>query len=416
MTPDLQKNHSTAFGDLARMTLRVLARNKMRTALTMLGITIGIAAVICTVAIGEGSSAEIRQQIANLGDNLVWVEAGGRNVNGVRTGNDNTKSLTDGDAEALPKEIPMLKQCSPNTDGHVQIIYGNQNWNTHMRGTGTDFLQIKNWPLSRGINFSENDVASSAQVVLLGQTVVNNLYRPDEDPIGTTVRINGLPFKVIGVLQEKGMTPYGWDQDDTASMPVSTAQRKVFGNYWLDDIFCSATSSDSIGPADDLAERLLRQRHHLRPSEPDDFNIRTPTQFLEAQEQASKTFTLMLACIASVSLLVGGIGIMNIMLVSVTERTREIGVRMAVGATEHDIQLQFLTEAIIVSLLGGVCGVFFGIFASRVLASTLAWSMQIPPTAIVIAAAFALFVGLFFGFYPAQKAARLDPIEALRFE
>ncbi|MGB7187930.1 MAG: ABC transporter permease, partial [Candidatus Acidiferrales bacterium] len=295
-------------------------------------------------------------------------------------------------------------------------IYGNENWYTHMRGTGANFLQVKNWPIARGNNFSENDVASSAQVVLLGQTVVNQLYRPSEDPIGTTVRINGLPFKVIGILSEKGMTPYGWDQDDTASIPISTAQRKVFGNYWLDDIFCSATSSDAIGPADDLAERLLRQRHHLRPSELDDFSIRTPTQFLEAQEQASNTFTLMLACIASVSLLVGGIGIMNIMLVSVTERTREIGVRMAVGATERDIQLQFLTEAVIVSALGGICGVFFGVFTSRLLASTLAWSMQIPPSAIVIAAAFALFVGLFFGFYPAQKAARLDPIEALRFE
>jgi putative ABC transport system permease protein len=398
------------------MTLRVLARNKLRTALTMLGITIGIAAVICTVAIGEGSSQQIRERIANLGDNLVWVEAGGRNVNGVRTGNDATKTLTNDDAAALPKEITMLKQCSPNTDGHVQIVYGNENWYTHMRGTGTNFLQIKNWPLSAGTNFSENDVITSAQVVLLGATVVKQLYRPNEDPIGTTVRINTLPFKVIGVLAEKGMTPYGWDQDDTASMPVSTAQRKIFGNYWLDDIFCSATSADAIGPADDLAERMLRQRHHLRPSELDDFNIRTPTQFLEAQEEASKTFTLMLACIASVSLLVGGIGIMNIMLVSVTERTREIGVRMAVGATEHDIQLQFLTEAIIVSLLGGACGVFVGIFASQLLASTLAWSMAIPPLAIVIAAAFALLVGLFFGFYPAQKAARLDPIEALRFE
>lgn len=416
MTPKLQDNHSTAFGDVARMTLGVLSRNKMRTALTMLGITIGIAAVICTVAIGEGSSQQIRQQIANLGDNLVWVEAGGRNVNGVRTGNDATKTLTNDDATALPKEISLLKRCSPNTDGHVQIVYGNENWYTHMRGTAPDFLQIKNWPLSAGTNFSDNDVTMSAQVVLLGATVVKQLYRPNEDPIGTTVRINSLPFRVIGVLAEKGMTPYGWDQDDTASMPVSTAQRKIFGNYWLDDIFCSATSADAIGPADDLAERMLRQRHHLRPSETDDFNIRTPTQFLEAQEQASKTFTLMLACIASVSLLVGGIGIMNIMLVSVTERTREIGVRMAVGATEHDIQLQFLTEAIIVSLLGGACGVLVGIFASRLLASTLAWSMAIPPLAIVIAAAFALLVGLFFGFYPAQKAARLDPIEALRFE
>ncbi|MGH9731086.1 MAG: ABC transporter permease, partial [Candidatus Acidiferrales bacterium] len=247
-------------------------------------------------------------------------------------------------------------------------------------------------------------------------TVVDQLFRPGEDPLGKTVRINGLPFKVIGVLASKGMTPYGWDQDDTLSMPYTTAQRKLTGQPWLDDIFCSAVSPEAIGPSQDLASRLLRQRHHLRLTETDDFSIRTPTQFLEAQEQASPTFTLMLASIASVALLVGGIGIMNIMLVSVTERTREIGVRMAVGATERDIQMQFLIEAIIVSLLGGVLGVLFGVFASRVLASTLHWTMQIPLLAIVVAAAFALFMGLFFGYYPAQKASQLDPIEALRFE
>jgi putative ABC transport system permease protein len=409
-------SYSTTIADLARITLQVLARNKMRTFLTMLGITIGIGAVICTVAIGEGGSAQIREQIAELGDNLVWVEAGGRTVNGAHTGNDNTKSLTNDDAFALPKEVPFLKACSPNTDGHIQIVYGNENWSTHFRGTAPNFLEIKNWPLAEGSNFTEADVRSLAQVLLIGNTVKERLFRPDEDPIGKTVRVGGLPFTVIGVLATKGLTPYGWDQDDTASMPYTTAQRKVTGEYWLDDIFCSATSSDAIGPANDLAERLMRQRHHLRPGEADDFNIRTPTQFLEAQEEASKTFTLMLACIASVSLLVGGIGIMNIMLVSVTERTREIGVRMAVGATERDIQLQFLIEAMIVSLLGGLLGVFFGVFASRLLASTLAWSMEIPPSAIVIAAAFALFVGLFFGYYPAQKAAQLDPIEALRFE
>ncbi|MFZ0212826.1 MAG: ABC transporter permease [Candidatus Acidiferrales bacterium] len=408
--------YTTAFADLVRMTCRVLARNKMRTALTMLGITIGIGAVICTVAIGEGGSEQIQQQIAALGDNLVWIEAGGRNVNGVHTGNDNTKSLSNDDAAALPKEIPLLKACSPNTDGHIQVIYGSKNWNTHFRGTGVNFLQIKNWPLAEGSNFDERDVQSSAQVAILGKTVVDQLFRPDEDPIGKEIRIGGLPFKVIGVLVTKGLTPYGWDQDDTLSMPYTTAQKKVTGNYWLDDIFCSAVSSDAIGPADDLAERVMRQRHHLRPSEGDDFNIRTPTQFLEAQEEASQTFTLMLGCIASVSLLVGGIGIMNIMLVSVTERTREIGVRMAVGATERDIQLQFLIEAVFVSALGGIAGVVVGIVASHILASTLQWAMQIPVSAIVVAAAFALFVGLFFGYYPAQKAAQLDPIEALRFE
>jgi len=411
-----EKTYGTAIADLTRVTLRVLARNKMRTFLTMLGITIGIGAVICTVAIGEGGQAQIREQIANLGDNLVWVEAGGKNMHGVHTGNDATKTLSNADAFALPKEIPFLKACSPNTDGHIQIVYGNRNWATHFRGTAPNFLEIKNWPLAEGSNFTNADVRSLAQVLIIGKTVRDELFRPDEDPIGKTVRVGGLPFKVIGVLATKGLTPFGWDQDDTASMPYSTAQRKVTGEYWLDDIFCSATSAGSIGPADDLAERLLRQRHHLRPGEPDDFNIRTPTQFLEAQEEASKTFTLMLACVASVSLLVGGIGIMNIMLVSVTERTREIGVRMAVGATERDIHLQFLIEATIVSLLGGALGVFFGIFASRLLSSTMAWSMQIPPWSIAVAAGFALFVGLFFGYYPAQKAAQLDPIEALRFE
>ncbi len=409
-------NHSTRLTDLMRITMRVLARNKMRSALTMLGIAIGIGAVICTVAIGEGGSQQIRDQISGLGDNMVWVEAGGRSINGRRTGNDDTKTLTNEDALAMTAEIPLLKACSPNSDGHIQVIYGNKNWWTHFRGTAPDFLDVRNWPVASGTNFTDHDVETQAQVTVLGRTIVDQLFRPDEDPVGKSIRIGGLPFRVIGVLAAKGLTPFGGDQDDTLGMPYTTAQRKLTGQNWLDDIFCSAVSPEAIGPAQDLATRLLRQRHHLRPDEPDDFNIRTPTQFLEAQEQASHTFTLMLASIASVALLVGGIGIMNIMLVSVTERTREIGVRMAVGATERDIQMQFLIEAMIVSLLGGVFGVVFGVFASHVLATTLEWTMQIPPIAIIVAAAFALFVGLFFGYYPAQKASQLDPIEALRFE
>ncbi|HVB36405.1 MAG TPA: ABC transporter permease [Candidatus Acidoferrales bacterium] len=416
MSSSRQSAYKTRLIDLMHITFRVLARNKMRSALTMLGITIGIGAVICTVAIGEGGSQQIRDQISALGDNMVWVEAGGRTVNGARTGNDNTKSLTNGDAQALPAEIPLLKSCSPNSDGHIQVIYGNKNWWTHFRGTAPQFLDIRNWPMESGANFTDKDVETEAQVAILGKTVVDQLFRPGEDPVGKSIRIGGLPFKVVGVLAPKGMTPYGWDQDDTLGMPYTTAQRKLTGQNWVDDIFCSAVSPEAIGPAQDLASRLLRQRHHLRPNEPDDFNIRTPTQFLQAQEQASHTFTLMLASIASVALLVGGIGIMNIMLVSVTERTREIGVRMAVGATERDIQLQFLIEAMIVSLLGGVFGVVFGVFASHLLATTLEWTMQIPPVAIIAAAAFALFVGLFFGYYPAQKASQLDVIEALRFE
>jgi len=394
---------------------RALARNKMRSSLSMLGITIGIGAVICTIAIGQGGSHQIQEQLLSLGDNLVWIEAGGRNVNGVRTGNSETKSLTLEDAAAIQGSIPLVKSVSPNVDARIQIIYGNRNWNTSYRGVGPEYLAIRRWTISSGVPFTTQDVQSLANVCLIGQTIVQQLFG-EEDPLGKTIRMNSLPVRVIGVLEAKGLSATGNDQDDVIFMPYSTAQHKLKGIDWLDDIWCSAVSPAAVVPAQDRIALLLRQRHHLRPDEPDDFNIRHPTDILQAQQQASETFSLMLASIASVSLLVGGIGIMNIMLVSITERTREIGVRMAVGATEKDVRMQFLSEALALSLLGGAFGVLAGVLASYGFSMTLEWPMTISITALVAAVLFSLAIGIFFGFYPAYKASRLDPIDALRYE
>ncbi len=395
--------------------MRTLARNKLRTALTMLGITIGIGAVICTVAIGEGGSNQIREQMLSLGDNFVWVEAGGRNVNGVRTGTGATKTLTLADMQAFLQAIPLIKSCSPQVDSRIQVVYGNQNWNTTYRGVSPEYLSIRRWSVEEGDPFSQEDVKASANVCLLGQTVVGYLFG-DEDPLGKTIRVRDIPFKVIGVLQPKGQSATGFDQDDVILIPYTTAQHKVKGIDWLDDIMCSAISPDAVRPGQDQITLLLRERHHILSGQQDDFNIRSPEEILQAREEASRTLTFMLASVASVSLLVGGIGIMNIMLVSVTERTREIGVRMAVGATERDVHMQFLTEAIVLSILGGALGVLTGIFASRGLSKMLAWPMTISLETIVIAVLFSAATGVFFGYYPARKAASLDPIEALRYE
>lgn len=397
------------------MALRALARNKMRTALTMLGITIGIGAVICTVAIGQGGQSMVREQLVSLGTNLVWIESGGRNVNGVRTGNQATKTLTVGDAKAIQREVPLISEISPNVDGSVQVAYGNQNWYTRFRGVAPEYFTIRRWYLAEGLVFTSRDVDRMADVCILGHTIVTNLF-PGEDPVGKTIRVSNVPCLVIGTAQPKGLSTSGWDQDDFVMLPYTTAMKKIKGTNWLDDIFTSAVSPDAIAPAEQQVTLLLRQRHKLRPSEPDDFNIRHPEEALQAQEQASKTFTLMLASIASVSLLVGGIGIMNIMLVSVTERTREIGVRMAVGATEEDVQTQFLIEALVLSLLGGALGVFFGVIASAGVSHVLNWPAIVSPIAIVAAAIVSVAIGIFFGYYPAQKASQLDPIEALRYE
>jgi putative ABC transport system permease protein len=403
------------FAEVLRMALQAIVRHRIRTILTILGITIGIAAVICAVAIGEGGSMQIRAQLENLGDNMVWIEAGGRNVNGVRTGTRGTKSLTLDDGEAILRSVPYIKAYSPNADGSIQVVYGNANWNTQYRGVSPEFLSVRKWAVAEGTAFTQLDVEAATNVCMLGQTVIQELFG-GEDPIGKTIRVGGLPCQVIGTFQPKGLAANGRDQDDFLIMPYTTVMHKIRGIEWLDDIFCSAISPEAVRPAHDAITRLLRQRHRLRPDEEDDFNIRSPEDLLIAQEETSKTFTIMLASIASVSLLVGGLGIMNIMLVSVTERTREIGVRLAVGATEQDVQFQFLSEAVVLSLIGGAAGVLVGIFGAQLFSTFLKWPTAVPAIAIFTAVIFSVATGIFFGFYPAQKAARLDPIEALRYE
>jgi putative ABC transport system permease protein len=398
-----------------RVALRALARNKMRTALTMLGIIIGVGAVICTVAIGEGAANQVQEAIRNLGDNIVFISAGSVNQRGVRMGSQATKTLTVGDAKAIRQQIALISRVSPGVGAGGQVVYGNQNWYTRFRGVGPDYMSIRHWPVQEGSSFTEHEVDSAANVCLLGRTIVQNLFG-DENPLGKTIRIHNIPFRVIGVLSSKGQSPFGQDEDDTIIMPYTTIQKKISGIDWLQYIMCSAATQEAIHPAENQLESLLRERHHLRADEEDDFIIRSPTDLADAQAQSGRIMTLLLASIASVSLLVGGIGIMNIMLVSVTERTREIGVRMAVGATEQDVQMQFLSEAAVLSLLGGTAGVFFGVAGSMAVSNMLRWPTTIPPEAIGIAVLFSAGVGIFFGYYPARKAAHLDPIEALRYE
>ena len=402
-------------GAVVRVALRALARNKMRTALTMLGIIIGVGAVICTVAIGEGASNQVQEQIRNMGDNIVFVSAGSVNQHGVHMGSTATKTLKLSDARAIQQQVPVLSRVSPGVGSQAQVVYGNQNWFTRLRGVSPAYLEIRRWVIASGSAFSQREVDSAANVCLIGQTVVENLFG-DEDPVGKIIRVQNLPFRVIGVLASKGQSPFGNDEDDTLIVPFTTVQKKVAGIDWLQFIVCSAVSQEAIHPAQQQMTSLLRERHHLRPDEEDDFMIRSPTDLANVQAQAGHIMTLLLAAIASVSLLVGGIGIMNIMLVSVTERTREIGVRMAVGATEQDVRMQFLSEALVLSLLGGSVGVLVGVAGSVAVSSMLEWPTRIPPDSVALAVLFSAAVGVFFGYYPAHKAAHLDPIEALRYE
>ena len=403
-----------------RVALRALARNKMRTALTMLGIIIGVGAVICTVAIGEGAANQVQEAIRNLGDNIVFISAGSVNQRGVRMGSQATKTLTVGDAKAIRQQIALISRVSPGVGAGGQVVYGNQNWYTRFRGVGPDYMSIRHWPVQEGSSFTEHEVDSAANVCLLGRTIVQNLFG-DENPLGKTIRIHNIPFRVIGVLSSKGQSPFGQDEDDTIIMPYTTIQKKISGIDWLQYIMCSAATQEAIHPAENQLESLLRERHHLRADEEDDFIIRSPTDLADAQAQSGRIMTLLLASIASVSLLVGGIGIMNVMLVSVSERTREIGVRMAVGARGREVVMQFLLEAVLLSAGGGLLGIAVGILTvpiATLLSASLTQGMValLDPRSIPLAFGVSLVTGLVFGLYPALRASQLDPIEALRYE
>jgi len=399
-----------------RLALRALARNKLRSGLTMLGIIIGIGAVIAMVGIGQGADKQIQDQISALGSNMLFVGSGSINRGGMRMGAGATKSLTLEDAAAIRKECPAVQAAAGGSQTGAQIVYGNENWGTQVNGTEAGYFPIRNWVFAEGVPYEQPEVDSSADVAVIGDTIRKNLFGA-EDPIGKTIRIKNLPFKVIGLLQPKGTSAaMGNDQDDVIYIPITTFLKKISGESWLHWIVVSATSLDATTAAQEQITALLHERHHIREGEDDDFFVRNLKDMADAQASMSKTFTLLLASIASVSLLVGGIGIMNIMLVSVTERTREIGIRIAIGATEQDVQRQFLIEAFVLSIIGGAMGIVAGVMASVIISHQFKWPVLVSPSSIVLAAIFSMAIGIFFGWYPAIKASRLDPIEALRYE
>ena len=396
---------------------RSIRRNKLRSGLAAVAITIGIAAVVCVVAIGRAGSQRAEEQLRNLGDNFVWVEAGSRAPNGVRTGSHGTTRLTLEDAEAILRDVPLMKRVTPNVDGNVQVVFGNRNWRTHYRGVGPEYVTIKRWPIAEGAPYTDEDVRRLSSVCLIGETVREKLFGK-ASPVGQLLRVDSQLMLIVGLLAPKGQSFTGQDQDDTILLPWSTAQKKIRGRnqLWLDDIIGSAAAPELVNPAIDQITALLRQRHQINQGEEDDFNIRRPDEIIKAQIETSHTIAALLLSVASIAIVVGGIGIMNVMLVSVNERTREIGLRLAVGASDAAVQFQFLGEAIWLTLLGGISGLLLGSVGCVVLGRWLGWSVALPFESFVLGPAVAIAVGLCFGFYPARRASRLDPIDALRHE
>ncbi|HEX6183745.1 MAG TPA: ABC transporter permease [Pyrinomonadaceae bacterium] len=403
---------------IVRIAFRALARNKTRAALTMLGIIIGVSAVIVMVSIGQGAQATVQAQIESMGTNLLFVSAGAQNVGGVRGGAGDagaSSPLTVEDLDAIKREVPSVAFVSPVVNSRSQLVAGNQNWSTSIQGVSEQFPEIRKWAVGGGAFFTDADVRSAARVIVVGQTIADNLF-PGQDPLGQTVRVSNMPFRVVGVMARKGQDAQGRDQDDTAFAPYTSVQKKLLGSTRVQVAYVSAVTQDATYTAQSQISDLLRQRHRLGQGAPDDFTVRNMSDVAEAANETNNVMTMLLGSIAGVSLMVGGIGIMNIMLVSVTERTREIGIRMAIGARSSAVRTQFLIESIVLSLTGGFAGICLGILASVGVPLLLGWPTLVSTASIIGSAVFSAAVGIFFGYYPARKAAGLDPIEALRYE
>jgi len=401
-----------------RIALRALTVNKMRSALTMLGIIIGVGAVIAMIAVGSGAKASIAERIASMGSNMLIVMSGSSTSGGFRFGSGTVPTLTVDDAKAILSEIPSVKYVAPSLPGVAQVVYGNQNWSTSIQGTAPEMLDIREWPVASGRPFTQQDLDGATKVCLLGTTVVDNLFG-GIDPVGQIVRIKNVPFAVVGVLSHKGQTSFGQDQDDTIFVPLTTAQKRLFGMQFpgmVRTITVQARGPEVMGEVEEEINSVLRQRHRIQPNQENDFTVRNLTEIMSTAQETASVMSLLLGAIASISLMVGGIGIMNIMLVSVTERTREIGIRIAVGAKGRDILLQFLIESLVLSLIGGTVGIGIGIVGTLVLSKFTQWPTLFSVEAILLAFLFSGSVGVFFGFYPARKASMLNPIEALRYE
>ena len=403
------------FWESVVIALEGLRANKLRSVLTMLGIIIGVGAVIAMVSLGMGVRQKVQNSIASLGSNLLIIMPGATSPTGVRMAAGSSTTLTAKDAQAIAQEVPGISLVAPSVSRQYQIVYNNKNWYTNTQGTTPEFLEVRNFSVESGVFFSAQDMSTRARVVVLGKTTADNLFS-DVDPVGQTIRINKAPFRVIGVLEAKGQSSGGQDQDDIAVIPLTTAQERMLGITYIHNISVQAASADVIDQVQDDITTLLRARHRLSPGAADNFTVRNLAAIMATAEETSNTITLLLGNIAAISLLVGGIGIMNIMLVSVTERTREIGIRKALGATYANILLQFLIEAIVIGVTGGLIGILLGIGTSYTISAVAKWNTVISLWSIVAAFGFSVLIGLFFGLYPARKAALLDPIEALRYE